>query len=84
MFKVSLLIQFTSNTQTLKVPSILLASTSYCGLCSIDAMAACVVNIGGGIVHTVPYYEGLLIAHAIQRLDVAGQGKLDLRKAKQL
>lgn len=37
-------------------------------------MAACVVNVGGGIVHTVPYYEGLLIAHAIQRLDVSGQG----------
>eukprot|EP01127_Copromyxa_protea_P004322 TRINITY_DN14199_c0_g1_i1.p1 TRINITY_DN14199_c0_g1~~TRINITY_DN14199_c0_g1_i1.p1 ORF type:complete len:465 (-),score=95.62 TRINITY_DN14199_c0_g1_i1:13-1305(-) len=59
--------------KTFQAPSILLASTSYCGLCSIDGMAACVVNVGGGIVHTVPYYEGLLISHAIQRLDVAGQ-----------
>lgn len=42
-------------------------------------MAACVVNVGGGIVHTVPYYEGLLIAHAIQRLDVSGQGKYEGR-----
>jgi hypothetical protein len=27
-----------------------------------------------GIVHTVPYYEGVCIAHAIQRSDVSGQG----------
>eukprot|EP01126_Amoeba_proteus_P043832 TRINITY_DN4832_c0_g2_i3.p1 TRINITY_DN4832_c0_g2~~TRINITY_DN4832_c0_g2_i3.p1 ORF type:complete len:322 (-),score=61.36 TRINITY_DN4832_c0_g2_i3:704-1669(-) len=63
--------------RNLKVPSILIASTSYCGLCSTDALAGCVVNVGAGIVHVVPYYEGLLIGHAVQRLDVSGQDIID-------
>jgi len=35
-------------------------------------MSGLIVNVGGGICHTVPYYEGVCIFHAIQRLDTSG------------
>jgi len=57
----------------LHIPSLFICSTSYAGLCWTEKMSGLIVTVGSGICHAVPFYSGVLIHHAIQRLDVAGQ-----------
>ncbi|ORM42383.1 Actin-2 [Babesia sp. Xinjiang] len=54
------------------IPGLYMAPTSLLALYGACRTTGFVVDIGEGIPHAVPVYEGTIVPHAIERLDVGG------------
>ncbi|OMJ71919.1 hypothetical protein SteCoe_29756 [Stentor coeruleus] len=59
--------------ETFQVPSIYIGIQAVLSLYSIALTTGLVLDIGDGVSHIVPTYEGYALSHAIQRLNLAGR-----------
>ena len=56
-----------------QVPAVYLAGQASLVLHALGQRSGLVVDLGHGVTHAVPIYDGFCYSHAVQRLDVAGQ-----------
>jgi len=59
--------------ETFNVPACYVAMQAVLSLCATGRTTGCVIDIGDGVTHIVPIYEGFALTHAIKRLDIAGR-----------
>jgi len=59
--------------ETFNVPALYIATQAVLSLYASGRMTGCVIDIGDGVSHIVPIFEGFALNHAIQRLDLAGR-----------
>ena len=59
--------------ETFKVPGLCIANTAVLSLFSSGRTRGVTVEVGGGIMHTVPIFEGFALPHATLSLEAAGQ-----------
>ncbi len=59
--------------ETFNVPALYIATQAVLSLYSSGRMTGCVLDIGDGVAHIVPIFEGFALSHAIQRVDLAGR-----------
>ncbi|KAG9486032.1 hypothetical protein GDO78_008888 [Eleutherodactylus coqui] len=57
---------------TFGVPAMYVVIQGVLALFSVGRVTGCVLDIGHGVTHSVPIYEGYCIPHAVLRLDLAG------------
>jgi len=59
--------------ETFNVPALYVAMQAVLSLYASGRTTGCVIDIGDGVSHVVPIYEGFALSHAIARLDLAGR-----------
>ncbi|MHA1436992.1 MAG: actin, cytoplasmic 2 [Promethearchaeota archaeon] len=59
--------------ETFNVPALYIATQAVLSLYASGRTTGCVLDIGDGVSHIVPIYEGFALNHAIQRVDLAGR-----------
>ena len=59
--------------ENFNVPALYVAMQAVLSLCATGRTTGCVIDIGDGVTHVVPIYEGFALSHAIKRLDIAGR-----------
>ena len=59
--------------ETFNVPAIFISVQAVLALYASGRTTGVVLDIGDGVAHTVPVYEGFAVPHAIQRVDLAGR-----------
>ncbi|MFX1256882.1 MAG: actin, cytoplasmic 2 [Promethearchaeota archaeon] len=59
--------------ETFNVPGLYIATQAVLSLYASGRVTGCVLDIGDGVTHIVPIYEGFALNHAIQRVDLAGR-----------
>ncbi|XP_053315750.1 actin-related protein T3 [Spea bombifrons] len=63
--------------EELSAPAIYVAIQAALALYCCGRITGCVVDIGDGVTHTVPIYQGYCLPHAVLRLDLAGRDLTD-------
>ncbi|XP_075243496.1 actin-3-like isoform X2 [Convolutriloba macropyga] len=63
--------------ETFNVPAIYVAVQAVLSLYASGRTTGCALDIGDGVSHTVPIYEGYSLPHAIQRMDLGGRDLTD-------
>ncbi|MBA7592159.1 Bacterial actin-related protein [subsurface metagenome] len=59
--------------ETFNVPALYVAMQAVLSLYASGRTTGCVIDIGDGVSHVVPIFEGFALSHAIQRIDLAGR-----------
>src|SRR5438046_9730988 len=59
--------------ETFNAPAFYVSITAVLSLYASGRTTGLVVDVGGGVTHVVPVYEGFALPHAISRSDMAGQ-----------
>lgn len=59
--------------ETFNVPALYIATQAVLSLYAFGRTTGCVIDIGDGVSHIVPIFEGFALSHAIQRIDLAGR-----------
>ncbi|MFO7796199.1 MAG: actin, cytoplasmic 2 [Promethearchaeati archaeon] len=59
--------------ETFNVPAFYIATQAVLSLYSSGRTTGTVIDIGDGVSHIVPIYEGFALNHAIERIDLAGR-----------
>ncbi len=59
--------------ETFNVPALYVAMQAVLSLYASGRVTGCVIDIGDGVSHIVPIFEGFALSHAIQRIDLAGR-----------
>ncbi len=59
--------------ETFNVPALYIAMQAVLSLYASGRTTGCVLDIGDGVSHIVPIFEGFALSHAIQRIDLAGR-----------
>ncbi|MHA2290420.1 MAG: actin, cytoplasmic 2 [Promethearchaeota archaeon] len=59
--------------ETFNVPALYVATQAVLSLYASGRTTGCVLDIGDGVSHIVPIFEGFALSHAIQRVDLAGR-----------
>lgn len=59
--------------ETFNVPALYVATQAILSLYASGTVTGCVLDIGDGVSHIVPIYEGFALSHAIERVDLAGR-----------
>ncbi|MFX0025724.1 MAG: actin, cytoplasmic 2 [Candidatus Hermodarchaeota archaeon] len=59
--------------ETFNVPALYIAMQAVLSLYASGRTTGTVIDIGDGVSHIVPIYEGFALSHAIQRIDLAGR-----------
>ena len=59
--------------ETFNVPALYIATQAVLSLYASGRTTGCVIDIGDGVSHIVPIFEGFALSHAIQRVDLAGR-----------
>lgn len=59
--------------ETFNVPALYVATQAVLSLYASGRTTGCVIDIGDGVSHIVPIFEGFALSHAIQRVDLAGR-----------
>ena len=59
--------------ETFNVPALYIATQAVLSLYASGRTTGCVLDIGDGVSHIVPIFEGFALSHAIQRIDLAGR-----------
>ena len=59
--------------ETFNVPALYVATQAVLSLYASGRTTGCVLDIGDGVSHIVPIFEGFALTHAIQRVDLAGR-----------
>ncbi|MFX1279087.1 MAG: actin, cytoplasmic 2 [Promethearchaeota archaeon] len=59
--------------ETFNVPALYVATQAVLSLYASGRTTGCVIDIGDGVSHIVPIYEGFALNHAIERIDLAGR-----------
>lgn len=72
--------------ESLRVPALYVSPPAVLSLYASGRTTGLVLDVGEGVTHAIPVYEGLALQHAIQRSDVAGRAvtqhlQRSLRKA---
>jgi actin-related protein len=62
---------------TFNVPGLYVANTAVLSLYSAGKFTGVVVEIGDGVAHIVPIYDGFVLPHSIQRINLAGRDLTD-------
>ena len=60
-------------SETFYVPAMYIGVQAILSLHASGRTTGCVLDIGDGVAHTVPIYEGCSLHHAIRRMNLAGQ-----------
>lgn len=59
--------------ETFNVPALYIATQAVLSLYSSGRTTGTVIDIGDGVSHIVPIFEGFALSHAIERVDLAGR-----------
>ncbi len=59
--------------ETFNVPALYVATQAILSLYASGRITGCVLDIGDGVSHVVPIFEGFALSHAIERIDLAGR-----------
>lgn len=59
--------------ETFNVPAMYIATQAVLSLYASGRTTGCVIDIGDGVSHVVPIFEGFALTHAIQRINLAGR-----------
>ena len=59
--------------ETFNTPALYVAMQAVLSLYASGRTTGCVIDIGDGVSHVVPIFEGFALSHAIQRIDLAGR-----------
>jgi len=59
--------------ETFNVPALYISMQAVLSLYASGRTTGTVIDIGDGVSHIVPIYEGFALSHAIQRIDLAGR-----------
>ncbi|MFX0094949.1 MAG: actin, cytoplasmic 2, partial [Candidatus Hodarchaeota archaeon] len=59
--------------ETFKVPALFVSNQAFLALYASGRTTGVVVDIGESLTQIVPIYEGFVISHAVQRLDIGGR-----------
>ncbi|TFF97580.1 MAG: actin, cytoplasmic 2 [Promethearchaeota archaeon] len=59
--------------ETFNIPALYVATQAVLSLYASGRATGVVIDIGDGVSHIVPIYEGFALSHAIQRIDLAGR-----------
>lgn len=59
--------------ETFNVPALFVSIQAVLSLYASGRTTGVVLDVGDGVAHTVPVYEGFAVPHAIKRSDVAGR-----------
>jgi actin-related protein len=59
--------------ETFNVPALYVAMQAVLSLYASGRTTGCVIDIGDGVSHVVPIFEGFALSHVIQRIDLAGR-----------
>ncbi|TFF87478.1 MAG: actin, cytoplasmic 2 [Promethearchaeota archaeon] len=59
--------------ETFNVPALYIATQAVLSLYASGRTTGCVLDIGDGVSHIVPIFEGFALNHAIERVDLAGR-----------
>lgn len=59
--------------ETFNVPAMCFSVQAVLALYASGRTTGIVLDVGDGVSHTVPVYEGFAVQHAIKRIDLAGR-----------
>ena len=59
--------------ETFNVPALYVSMQAVLSLYGSGRTTGCVIDIGDGVAHVVPIYEGFALSHTIARVDLAGR-----------